>query len=386
MSRPRRLERCFSIEDLRLAARATLPTPVADYLEGGAEDEVSVRGNEAAFRDWRLVPRFLVDVEQVATATTVLGMPVSMPLLLGPAALHRVFHPHGELGVARAAARFSTMQFLSGMASTSMEQVADAGPAARVFQVYPNRDRPAMRDLLQRIRAAGYPAICVSVDVPCGGNRERDRRAGVAMPPKLSLRGWLEVAARPRWSLGFVTQGRIGMPNVFADPHRQVRNADMRFDAGMTWPDLDWLMAEWDGPVAIKGLLHLEDVKLAAALGARAVVLSNHGGRQLDSAIAPLKVLPAAADAVGDRVELLIDGGIRRGTDVLKAVALGARACLVARPYLYGLASAGQAGVEHALGIFQTEIERGMTLLGCRTLADLGHGHIAGDIAREIDP
>lgn len=370
------LARCFSIDDLRGRARHRLPGPVADYLDGGADDEVSLRRNRAVFEQHGLVPRFLVDVERVDASTTVLGLPVSMPLLIGPAALHKVFHPSGEMAVARAAAAAGTMQFLSGMASTSLEDVAREGPAARCFQVYATRDRGVMRELLARVRAAGYPALCASVDVPCGGNRERDRRAGVAMPPRLSLTGWFEVAAHPGWALGFLRAGRIGMPNMFSASGRAVRNADVRFDAGFTWADLEWLLAEWGGPLVVKGLLSVADARTASQAGAAAIVLSNHGGRQLDSAVSPLEVLPEVVDAVGDRVEIMLDGGVRRGTDVLKAVALGARACLVGRPYLYGLAAAGEAGVAHALRIFSEEIARGLMLLGCQRLTDLTRDHV----------
>jgi L-lactate dehydrogenase (cytochrome) len=370
------LSRCFSIDDLRGAARRRLPGSVADYLDGGADDEVSLRRNRAVFERHGLVPRYLVDVEQVDPSTTVLGLPVSMPLLIGPAALHKVFHPAGELAVARAAAAAGTMQFLSGMASTALEDVAREGPAARCFQVYATRDRGVMRELLARVRAAGYPALCASVDVPCGGNRERDRRAGVAMPPQLSIAGWLKVAAHPGWALGFLRAGRIGMPNMFGAGGRAVRNADVRFDAGFTWTDLEWLLAEWGGPLVVKGLLSVDDARTAAAAGVAAIVLSNHGGRQLDSAVAPLDVLPEVVDAVGARVEVMIDGGVRRGTDVLKALALGARACLIGRPYLYGLAAAGEAGVAHALRIFRDEIARGLTLLGCRGVGELTRDHV----------
>ena len=370
------LSRCFSIEDLRGLARRRLPGPVADYLDGGADDEVSLRRNRAVFERHGLVPRCLVDVEQVDAATTVLGLPVSMPLLLGPAALHKVFHPAGEMAVARAAAAAGTMQFLSGMASTALEDVARDGPAARCFQVYATRDRGVMRELLARVRAAGYPALCASVDVPCGGNRERDRRAGVAMPPRLSLAGWLAVAAHPDWAIGFLRAGRIGMPNMFSSGGRAVRNADVRFDAGFTWGDLEWLMAEWGGPLVIKGLLSVADARVAASAGAAAIVLSNHGGRQLDSAVSSLDMLPEVVGAVGGRLEVMLDGGVRRGTDVLKAVALGARACLIGRPYLYGLAAAGEAGVAHALRIFRDEIARGLMLLGCRTVLELNRDHV----------
>jgi L-lactate dehydrogenase (cytochrome) len=375
-ARPRALDRCLGIEDLRRLAHGRLPRPVADYLDGGADDEVSLRRNRASFARYALIPRYLVDVGHVDASTEVLGQRVSMPLLLAPAALHKVFHPGGELAVARAAAAHGTMQFLSAMASTALEDVARVGPEARCFQVYPRRDRDFMRASLDRVRAAGYRAICVSVDVPMGGNRERDRRAGVAMPPKLSLAGWLSVSAHPRWALGFLTGGRIGMPNMFNDPGRAVRNSDVSFDPGVTWADLEWLAAEWRGPLAIKGLLSVEDARCAAAAGATAIVLSNHGGRQLDGAATPLDVLPEVVAAVGDRLEILIDGGIRRGTDVLKALALGARACLVGRPYLYGLAAAGQAGVDHALRIFRDEIRRGLVLLGCPTTAHLRPTHV----------
>jgi L-lactate dehydrogenase (cytochrome) len=370
------LSRCFSIEDLRGLARRRLPGPVTDYLDGGADDEVSMRRNRASFERHGLVPRFLVDVERVDVSTTVLGLPVSMPLLLGPAALHKVFHPAGEIAVARAAAAAGTMQFLSGMASTSLEDVAGVGPPARCFQVYATRDRGAMRELLARVRAAGYPALCASVDVPCGGNRERDRRAGVAMPPRLSVTGWLAVAAHPGWALGFLRAGRIGMPNLSSGSGRAVRNADVRFDAGFTWADLDWLLAEWGGALVVKGLLSVADVRSATAAGCAGIVLSNHGGRQLDTAISPMDVLAEAVDVVGGRAELMIDGGVRRGTDVLKALALGARACLIGRPYLYGLAAAGEAGVAHALRIFHDEIARGLMLLGCRSVRELTAGHV----------
>lgn len=371
-----RYPKLHNIEDLRQFARRRLPSPVADYLDGGADDEVSVRANRLSYETVGLVPDCLVGVEQVDLGTTVLGQRVSMPLLLGPAALHRIFHPGGEIAVARAAAAFGTMQFLSGMASTSLEEVAETGPAPRCFQIYPSRDRVLMRGLIDRIREAGYPAICISVDVPVGGNRERDRRAGVAMPPKFSLAGWLSVSAHPGWVWGFLTQGPIGMPNVFPERTRRVRNADVRFDAGVTWKDIEWLVREWNGPAAIKGLLSVSDARQAAAAGASAIVLSNHGGRQLDSAIAPLTVLDEVAQQLGGQLEILIDGGIRRGTDVVKALALGARACLIGRPYLYGLAAGGQPGVEHALDIFRSEIIRVMALMGCPTLGHLERRHV----------
>jgi L-lactate dehydrogenase (cytochrome) len=196
------------------------------------------------------------------------------------------------------------------------------------------------------------------------------------MPPQLSIAGWLKVAAHPGWALGFLRAGRIGMPNMFGAGGRAVRNADVRFDAGFTWTDLEWLLAEWGGPLVVKGLLSVDDARTAAAAGVAAIVLSNHGGRQLDSAVAPLDVLPEVVDAVGARVEVMIDGGVRRGTDVLKALALGARACLIGRPYLYGLAAAGEAGVAHALRIFRDEIARGLTLLGCRGVGELTRDHV----------
>jgi L-lactate dehydrogenase (cytochrome) len=369
------LARCHNIGDLRLLARKRLPGPVADYLDGGADDEVALRRNRAAFDAVGLVPRYGVDVERVDCSTTVLGQRVSMPLALAPAALHKVFHPDGELGVARAAVAAGAMQFLSAMASTSLEDVAAVGAGPRCFQIYPRRDRTGMRDLLHRVRTAGYPAICVSIDVPAGGNRERDRKAGVAMPPRLTPAGWFAVAMHPRWTIGLLRSGRIGMPNMFADRARAVTNADVTFDPGVTWRDLEWLLSEWNGPAAIKGVLCVADARCAADAGASAVVLSNHGGRQLDSTIAPLEALPAVADAVGDRVEILLDSGVRRGTDVLKAIALGARACLVGRPYLYGLAAAGSTGVRHALSIFHDEIRRGLTLLGCPTPAHITRAH-----------
>ena len=375
---------CHSIEDLRALARRKLPAPMFHYIDGGADDEWTLRRNTTAFEQWVLEPRYLNDVAGVSTATRVLGCELRVPYFLAPTGMSRLFHHHKELGVARAAARHGTLYALSTLATASIEDVAAAAPdGPRMFQVYVLKDRGLMQELVQRARKAGYQALCLTVDSAVAGNRERDRLHGMTMPPRISARSLLSFVASVEWSLHFLRDPDFRLANVM---HRVdalgggamalIDYVNSQFDRSVTWKDAAWLAREWGGPFAIKGMSSVEDARRAIDAGATAAMLSNHGGRQLDGVAAPVEVLGPIREAVGDRLELIVDGGIRRGTHILKALALGATACSIGRPYLYGLAAGGEAGVGRALALLSEEVARGLALLGCRSLRDLGPGHV----------
>jgi L-lactate dehydrogenase (cytochrome) len=375
--------RPLNVDEWRSAARRRLPAPLFHYLDGGADDEWTLSRNKAAFADYPLRPRALVDVGAIDVRTRLLGADVAMPLLLSPTGMSRLFHHGREIAVARAAAGAGVFYSLSTLGTTRIEDVAAASTGPKLFQVYVFRDRGLTRELLDRCRAAGYQGVALTVDTPLAGNRERDRRTGMTIPPRFTATSLLSFAAHPRWLLRYLTDRRFELANVAHRVDAQVPRAmsvidyvNSQFDRTITWDDAAWLVREWGGKVAIKGLLHPADVRRAAEIGAHAVFLSNHGGRQLDFACAPIDALTPARDAVGDALELIVDGGVRRGTDVLKALCLGANACSIGRPYLYGLAAAGEQGVGAVLATLREELERGMALLGCRSLAELGRDRV----------
>lgn len=371
-------QRCHNLEDLRRAARRRLPAPLFHYIDGGADDEWSLRHNTAAFERWVLQPAVLRDVSHVDLRTRVLGCELELPLFLAPTGMSRLFHHDKELGAARAAQRFGTLYALSTLGTTSLEDVAQV-PGPKMFQVYIHRDRGLTRELVQRCKAAGYAALCLTVDTPLAGNRERDLRTGMVMPPRFGLSSLLSFAASPHWTYHWLRDPDFGLANV---RHRVdalasralgvIEYINSQFDRSVTWDDAAWLRAQWDGPLVLKGIGTARDARQAQRIGASAVMISNHGGRQLDGAPAPIDALPAIRDAVGAPLELIVDGGIRRGTHVLKALALGANACSIGRGYLYGLAAAGQAGVERALHLLREELLRDMALLGCTRIDEVG--------------
>jgi L-lactate dehydrogenase (cytochrome) len=377
------LERCFNIADLRRLARRRLPAPMFHYIDGGADDEWTMRRNSAVFDRYALVPRVLRDIREIDLATRVLGTQLDLPFFLGPTGMSRLFHHDKELGVARAAHAAGTLYSLSTMATTSLEDVAAASAGAKMFQVYIFKDRGLTRELVARCKAANYQALCLTVDTPLAGNRERDLVTGMTMPPRLSLRSLLSFAASPSWSLNFLRDPDFRLANVMHrvdalanGPLGLIEYVNGQFDRSITWEDAAWLAREWDGPFVIKGLVNVDDARRAADIGATALMLSNHGGRQLDGSLAPLDALAPIRDALGDAVELIVDGGIRRGTHVLKALALGASACSIGRPYLYGLAAGGQAGVARAIDLLRDELLTDLALLGCTRVAELGAHHV----------
>jgi len=378
-----RLDRVFNVADMRRQARRRLPRPIFDYIDGGADDEAALANNADAFGRYQIVPDALVDVSTLRTETRLFDQPAAWPLMLAPTGLTRMFHSGAEAAVARAAARHGLPYALSTMGTTRIEDWARDFAGPRVFQIYVFKDRGLTTEFVQRCKAAGVHGLALTVDTPVAGNRERDRRNGLSLPPRLSFSSLLSFALHPGWSLPALTGNRFDFANV---SHRvdALAGGSMsvfdyigsQFDRTLTWKDVEWLAAEWGGPLSIKGVMTPEDARRAVASGATGVMLSNHGGRQLDAAPAPVDQIAAVRDALGDKIEIICDGGVRRGSDVVKALALGADGCSVGRPYLYGLAAAGEAGVDRALTLLRDEFEQTLMLTGVNDVARLERRHV----------
>ncbi|MGN6795675.1 MAG: alpha-hydroxy acid oxidase [Streptosporangiaceae bacterium] len=369
----RSLARCYDIDDLAELARKRLPAGAAAYLDGGGEDEWTLRRNREAFGELELLPRILRDVSQVQTATTVLGTAMPMPVVLSPVGAPRMFHYEGELAVARAASQAGLTYGVSTLATQSLEAIADAANGSPLwFQLYRWGDRSVAKDLLARAKAAGYRALLLSADTTVRSERDRELHRGIELPtPELNIRTVLDGARHPAWSWHFLTSPAPAFPNLSMHGPTSRQQMKEMFDGTVSWADLDWLRDAWDGPIAVKGVLRPGEAARAADHGADAVIVSNHGGRQMDHLPATLEVLPAVVDEVGDRIEVLVDSGFRRGADIVTALALGARAVLIGRAHLYGLAAAGEPGVRHAIDILSQELRMSMGLCGAATLADL---------------
>ena len=375
----RRLSRAASVADLRAIARRRLPGGVFDYIDGGAEDELSLRRNVAAFRRAELVPRVLRDVSGIDLSAPLLGRQLPMPLVVAPTGFTRIASPGGELDVSRAAARAGLPYTLSTMATRSIEEVAAVSRGPKWLQVYVWRDRGLVKELLSRAAQAGYEAIAITVDTAVLGRRERDVRRGFTMPPQLGPGTLIDGLLHPGWTWAFARADPITFANVSGSsapadgqPVHLAEYTNSQFDPALSWRDLDWFRAEWDGPIVLKGIQSVADARLAADAGVEAIALSNHGGRQLDGSPAILELVPPVADAVGDRVEIICDGGVRRGSDIVKAVALGARACMAGRAFLYGLGAGGERGVDKVVALLEADMRRTMALTGNRQLSDLG--------------
>jgi L-lactate dehydrogenase (cytochrome) len=367
----RRLHRVASVHDLRRIARRRLPRGVFDYIDGGAEDELSLRESTAAFGRITFEPRILRDVAKVELTTTLLGRPLPMPLLLSPTGFGRIADPQGELAVARAAARAGLPYTLSTLGTRSIEEVAAVSEGSKWFQVYVWRDRGLVTELVDRAKDAGYETLVLTVDNAVFGKRDRDVHRGFSLPPQIGPGTLIDGALHPAWTLDFVRAEPIRFANVtgrgVGDGSDAVHLSDYinaQFDPSMSWTDLDWLRSRWSGPLVLKGVQSVEDAVLAADVGVEAVQLSNHGGRQLDSAPSPISLVEPVVQAVGDRLEVICDGGIRRGSDIVKALALGARACSIGRAYLYGLGAGGERGVDLVLEMLDKDMRRTMALLG----------------------
>lgn len=373
---------CHNFHDFRALAQRRLPGPIFNYIDGAADDEVTYRRNTASFERCDLVPNVLRGVEAVDLSVTVMGQKLAMPVYCSPTALQRLFHHEGERAVAAAASRYGTMFGVSSLGTVSLEELRKKYSTPQVYQFYFHKDRGLNRAMLQRAKEARIDVMMLTVDSITGGNRERDLRTGFSIPFRLTLGGLFQFAIRPGWGLNYLAHERFELPQL--DEHVDMSGGAMSIgryftemlDPSMTWKDVAEMVRAWNGQFCLKGIMSVADAKHAADIGCTGIVLSNHGGRQLDGSRAPFDQLAEVVDAVGDRLDVMMDGGIQRGTHVLKALSLGAKAVGVGRFYLFPLAAAGQAGVERALDLMRSEIERGMKLMGCASIGQLSRDNL----------
>lgn len=381
------LSRTYSIEDVARKARRRLPLGARAYLETGADGEYTLHRNRAAFDLIEFLPRQPREVSSIDLSATVLGERLPMPLILTPVGAPRMFHHDGELAVARAARHAGLPYGISTLANWPVAQIAEQTSTPLWFQVYAWGDRKATKEAVAAARAAGFRVLLLSIDTNVRGKREREKHTGLDLPkPYLPVKTFLDGLLHPSWSWHFLTSEPISFPNIGPPDHRSRDVIEDMFDGSVTWDDLDWMRAMWDGPVLVKGVISPEEALEAAERGADGVVVSNHGGRQLDHAPATIDVLPEIVDAVGHRAEVLVDSGFRRGSDVAAALALGAKAVLIGRAYLYGLAAAGEAGVRHCIDILAEELRSTMGLCGARTIADLDRSMLRRRVEHEGAP
>jgi L-lactate dehydrogenase (cytochrome) len=377
-----RLRDCHNFHDFRRLARRRLPGPIFDYIDGAADDEVTHRRNTASFERCDLVPNVLRGVENIDMSVTVLGQKLAMPIYCSPTALQRLFHHTGERAVAAAAAKYGTMFGVSSLGTVSLEELRKAHDTPQVYQFYYHRDRSLNRTMMQRAKEAGVQVMMLTVDSITGGNRERDKRTGFSIPFRLTLAGMYQFGIKPAWGINYLTHERFKLPQL--DQHVDMGGGALSIskyftemlDPSMNWDDVAEMVRLWDGQFCLKGVMSVADARRAVEIGCTGIVLSNHGGRQLDGSRAPFDQLAEIVDAVGDRIDVIMDGGIQRGTHVLKALSLGAKAVGVGRYYLYPLAAAGQAGVERALDLMRSELERGMKLMGCTAINQLSRENL----------
>ena len=377
-----RLRDCHNFHDFRTLARRRLPSPIFNYIDGAADDETTYRRNTASFERCDLIPNILRGVETVDMSVTVLGQKLAMPVYCSPTALQRLFHHHGERAVAAAAAKFGTMFGVSSLGTVSLEELRKAHKTPQAYQFYFHKDRGLNRAMMQRAKEGGVDVMMLTVDSITGGNRERDLRTGFSIPFRLTLGGMLQFAIKPLWGINYVRHERFKLPQL--DEHVDMSGGAISIgryftemlDPSMNWNDVAEMVRAWNGQFCLKGVMSVADAKRAAEIGCTGIVISNHGGRQLDGSRAPFDQLAEIVDAVGDRIDVLMDGGVQRGTHVLKALSLGAKAVGVGRFYLFPLAAAGQAGVERALGLMRTELERDMKLMGCTSISQLSRENL----------
>lgn len=367
----------INIDDLRSRARRRLPKVIFEFIDGGAQDETTLHANREDFQKWRFRTRVLTDVSSRDQSITLLGQRCASPLILAPTGLAGLLSRRGELAAARAAEKYGVPYCLSTMATCSIEEITTETTQPKWFQLYVLRDRGLTKEFIERARASRCTALVLTVDTKVQGPRERDMRNGFTVPPRFTLATILDFARHFSWLFDVGLGPRIAFRNfegtkaAATDAVTITEFIAGQYDLTVNWRDVEWFKSAWGGPVLLKGILSVEDAKLAASHGVDGIIVSNHGGRQLEGAVSAVHALPAIADAVGDRLEVVLDGGIRRGADVVRARALGARACMIGRAWLYGLASEGQAGVERALEILRDEIDITLTLLGSPTFAEV---------------
>ncbi len=373
-----KLSDCHNVEDFRTLAKRRLPGPIFHYIDGGADDEITRDRNTAAFDDCDLVPNVLAGVETIDMRTTVMGREIAMPLMLSPTALQRLFHWQGERAVGRVAEKFGTFFGISSLATVSIEEIGRTIASPKLFQLYVHKDDGLNRAMIDAAKAAKFDAIALTVDTIVGGNRERCLRTGFTSPPRLTLKSMASFAAHPAWALNYFAREKFALPNLsdhiaagWDIPTSVAGYFTSLLDQSLDWKRAEAIRNDWGGEFCLKGIMSVGDARRAVDIGATAIMVSNHGGRQLDGSRAPFDQLAEIVDAVGDKLDVICDGGVRRGTHVLKALSVGAKAVSGGRLYLYALAAAGQPGVERAIGGLRAEIERGMKLMGGKSISDL---------------
>jgi len=377
-----RLTDCHNFHDFRRLAKKRLPGPIFNYIDGAADDENTYRRNAASFEDCDLVPNVLTGVADIDMSVTIMGQKLDMPFYCSPTALQRLFHHDGEMAVGAAAEKFGTMFGVSSLGTVSLREVRKKFANPQCYQFYFHKDRGLNRAMMESAKEAGVEVMMLTVDSITGGNRERDLRTGFSIPFRLTLSGMVQFAIKPMWGINYVTHEKFAMPQL--DEHIDMGDGALSIgryftemlDPSMTWDDVAEMVKLWDGQYCLKGIMSVEDAKRAVDIGCTGIILSNHGGRQLDGSRAPFDQLAEIVDAVGDKIDVIMDSGVQRGTHVLKALSLGAKAVGIGRGYLYPLAAAGQPGVERALGLMKTEVERDMRLMGAKSVADLSRGNL----------
>ena len=379
----KKLKNCHNSKDFRALAKQRIPSPIFNYIDGGADDEITLRQNTESFEKCDLVPNTLQSVEKIDTSVSLMGKKIDLPIFFSPTALQRLFHHDGERAVGKVAETFGTFFGISSLATVSIEEISRNYSSPKMFQLYVHKDKGLNNSMIEKCIENNFDAIAVTVDTIVGGNRERDFYSGFTSPPKLTLASLLSFALHPSWTLNYLCREKFQLPQL--DGHIKAgTDATMSvgqyftsmLDQNMNWKTIEEINKKWGKHLCLKGIMSVEDAKKAIDVGASTIMVSNHGGRQLDGSRAPFDQLAEIVDAVGDKIDIICDGGIRRVTHVLKALSVGAKACSGGRMYLYALAAAGEAGVERAMGLMQEEIERGMKLMGCTSIDDLGRDNL----------
>ena len=377
------LNDCYNFHDFRKLAQKKLPSPIFNYIDGAADDEITYCRNTSSFNEVDLVPNVLKGVENVDLSTTIFGKKLKLPIYCSPTAVQRLFHFEGERAVAKAADKFGTMFGVSSLATVSVEEIELITSSPKMFQFYFHKDRGLNDHMLERAKEAKFDVLALTVDTITGGNRERDLRTGFKIPPELNIRGLMSFATKPVWGLNYLLKPKFELPHLqdFVDEGTSVVSSigdyfSNMLDQSMNWKDAENLCKKWNGHFALKGIMSVEDAKKAIDIGCTGIILSNHGGRQLDGSRSPFDQLQEIVDAVGDKVDIICEGGIQRGTHVLKALSLGAKACAGGRLYLYALAASGQKGVERSLSLLKQELERDMKLMGCNSVTELNRKNL----------
>ena len=377
------LKDCHNFNDFRKLAKKKLPSPIFHYIDGGADDEITLQRNTSSFDKVDLVPNILSNSGKPDLSTYIFGRKISMPIFLSPTSMQRLYHPDGDKASAKAAEKFQTIYSMSTMANTSIEDISSISKGPKLFQLYIHKDKSITDDLVDRCKEAKFDALCLTVDTIVAGNRERDRRSGFTTPPKLTLKSLISFASKPKWVFDYLTNEKFELSNVKNKTDKGtsitksvIEYINEQYDPSMNWKDAEYVIKKWNGPFALKGIMSVEDAKRAIDIGCTAIIVSNHGGRQLDGSISPFDQIKAISDAVCNKVEIILDGGIRRGTHILKALAAGAKACSFGKFFLFSLAAGGQQGVEQLLKNMHDEINRNMLLMGCKNIKDLNESKI----------